>query len=573
MKNLYFKQLLVLSNTQKSGNQFKFSERYNLIIADDNSVGKSTLAKLLFWVFGAEPELAKSWKDTDSKALVMFEVDGQEYTIIRDKSIFYLKENKNGMIQKYTKVSGEFSEKIADIVNFKVLLTGKSEEEKPVVPPPAYYFLPYYIDQIKGWSKAWNGFNNLGQFDNKQINNVIKYHIGLLSPKHFELEQEKYEKTKEIKILKEEVEKIGYALNVISDHVPQNAIAIDEQKFEIMANEIKKELLQLANDEEDYLKKLSTAMADKAFLEHQKITAEKLMKELDADYKFSVENIENEKLECPLCGTYHENSIVHRASILVDKQQSMSQLKSINDNLETLNKKIETLKQKSIEIKDKINELNLKYSVEQDTTQINLNEVIQNFAYKSINQNINETKKGKLSTISDNEKDKKAINKEQKKLIIKEDIEKINSSFVELLNVYIKILNAEGINLSDIKTPLDYNKLTDGGAAENTRGMLAYYLAIFTLINIYGNEVQAPLIIDTPNQQEQSNNNYEKIIDLIMKKTKKEEQIIICAMNNEHLTEYAKEANIITLDNNKLLNTSKYEDIKKIFDEIENEAD
>jgi hypothetical protein len=445
MKNLYFKQLLVLSNTQKSGNQFKFSKRYNLITANDNSVGKSTLAKLLFWVFGAEPELDKTWTNTDSKILLDFEIDEHEYTIIRDKNIFYLKD-KNG-IQKYTKVSGDFSEKIADIVNFKVLLTDRSEEEKPVVPPPAYYFLPFYIDQQKSWTEAWNGFNKLEQFASwKQ--NIVKYHIGLLTPKHFELEQEKYEKIKDIKILKEEVEKIGYALSVISDHVPQNAIAIDEQKFEVMKNEIKTELLQLANNEEDYLKKLAIAMSDKAFLEHQKITAEKLMKELDADYKFSVENIENEKLECPLCGTYHENSIVNRASILVDKQQSMSQLKSINDNLETLHKKIETLKQKSIEIKDKINELNLKYSVEQDTTQINLNEVIQNFAYKSINQNINETKKGKLSTISDNEKDKKDINKEQKKLIKKEDIEKINSSFVELLNVYIKILNAEGINLS-----------------------------------------------------------------------------------------------------------------------------
>lgn len=569
MKNLYFKQMLVLSNTQKSGNQFKFSDRYNLITADDNSVGKSTLVKLLFWVFGTEPELDKTWINTDTKVLLDFEIDGQGYTIIRDKSIFYFKENK--VIQKYTKVSGDFSEKIAKIMNFQVLLTDRSEEEKPVIPPPAYYFLPFYIDQQKSWTVAWNGFNKLEQFSSwKQ--NIVKYHVGLLTPKHFELEQEKYEKTKEIKILKEEVEKIGYALNIISDHVPQNAIAIDEQKFEIMANEIKKELFQLADDEEKYLNELAVAMSDKAFLEHQKITAEKLMKELDADYKFSVENIENDKLECPLCGTFHENSIINRASILVDKQQSMSQLKSINDNLETLNEKIETLKQKSTNIKNKINELNSKYNVEQDNTKINLNEVIENFAYKSINQNINETKKEKLSIIFDRETEKKAINKEQKNLIKKEDIEKINNSFVELLNVYIKFLNAEGINLSDVKTPLDYNKLTDGGAAENTRGMLAYYLAIFSLIDIYGNEVKAPLIIDTPNQHEQATKNYEKIFNLVMTKTNKDKQIIICAMNNEHLAEYANEANIITLESNKLLDKSKYDKIKTVFDEIEKEG-
>lgn len=184
MKNLYFKQLLVLSNTQQSGNQFKFKERYNLITADDNSVGKSTLVKLLFWAFGTEPELDKTWINTDTKVLVDFEIDNQGYTIIRDKNIFYFKENN--VIQKYTKVSGDFSEKIANIMNFQVLLTDRSEEEKPVIPPPAYYFLPFYIDQQKSWTVAWNGFNKLEQFSNwKQ--NIVKYHVGLLTHKNLKL--------------------------------------------------------------------------------------------------------------------------------------------------------------------------------------------------------------------------------------------------------------------------------------------------------------------------------------------------------------------------------------------------
>lgn len=48
MPNLKFKRLLILSNSTKSANQFEFSETLNLITAADNSVGKSTLVKLLF---------------------------------------------------------------------------------------------------------------------------------------------------------------------------------------------------------------------------------------------------------------------------------------------------------------------------------------------------------------------------------------------------------------------------------------------------------------------------------------------------------------------------------------------
>lgn len=38
------------------------------------------------------------------------------------------------------------------------------------------------------------------------------------------------------------------------------------------------------------------------------------------------------------------------------------------------------------------------------------------------------------------------------------------------------------------------------------------------MINIYGSEINAPLVIDTPNQQEQSDKNYENIVNLITQK-------------------------------------------------------
>jgi hypothetical protein len=49
---------------------------------------------------------------------------------------------------------------------------------------------------------------------------------------------------------------------------------------------------------------------------------------------------------------------------------------------------------------------------------------------------------------------------------------------------YIELLNAEDINTSIIKTPMDYAKIVnEGGAVEGTRDILTYYLTIFSLIN------------------------------------------------------------------------------------------
>ena len=98
MKNLHFKQLLLLSSSQKSGNQFTFKKKNNLIIANDNSVGKSTLVKLPMWVLGCEPVLDTKWKMLDCKVLLKFSLDGEDYTVIRHSNIIHWKKD-NG---KYT---------------------------------------------------------------------------------------------------------------------------------------------------------------------------------------------------------------------------------------------------------------------------------------------------------------------------------------------------------------------------------------------------------------------------------------------------------------------------------------
>jgi hypothetical protein len=67
------------------------------------------------------------------------------------------------------------------------------------------------------------------------------------------------------------------------------------------------------------------------------------------------------------------------------------------------------------------------------------------------------------------------------------------------------------------------------------------------------------LVIDTPNQQEQANQNYDKIISLITESIPRNSQLILCAMDNRQLDSFRQQSNNIYLDDNKLLDKSKYE--------------
>ncbi|ABQ04186.1 hypothetical protein [Flavobacterium johnsoniae] len=566
MSHLRFRQLLVISNSAKSANQFQF-ERLNLITADDNSVGKSTLAKLLFWGLGCEPEFDTTWATFDCSTIIMFSIENREYEIKRYKNSISLKEQNT--IVHFPKITGDFSVKLAEIVGFKALLPNQKTGELET-PPPAYYFLPFYIDQKRSWSRAWDNFNNLGQYRSWK-KTIIKYHVGLLTSDYFELEIEKAIKKNNKIILNSEVDKINSTLEIVESYLPPATIAtFVKNDFDDITVEIEKDLEELSIQQENVFDKYSTLQITKSHLEHQKLIAENLIQELDKDYVFAVENIPENHLKCPLCGTNYENSIENKTAILTDKSQAEDQLDNINYDLIITNRKLANTSNELNQIREKIDNLSDKYLKKEDNEHFTFSNLIESIGGHSIKKNVSESRDSKLGSIQDLDRDIRLATKSQKNLYKQDYIDDINGDFHSFLSSHIKSLDAQAVNLSQVISPLSYSKIiSEGGAAENSRAILAYYIAIFSLVEKYKNEVVSPLVIDTPNQQEQSENNYSNIVSLILNKISKNNQVIICAMTNPQLAPLAQIAHIIKLDNSKLLDPKKYIDIKKIFDSWE----
>lgn len=268
---------------------------------------------------------------------------------------------------------------------------------------------------------------------------------------------------------------------------------------------------------------------------------------------------------------------------MTDKSQAENQLESILIELEKVNSKLTKANIKLTNARESINQINDKYIINEElpivkgsednsekiieTKNIDFNQIIENIAGNSIKKNVLKDKVQKVNSVDTFKKEIRGIGKEQKALITPKAIEEINNSFSSIFSDYVELLDAEAVNISDISSPLDYSKvIKEGGAAEGSRAILAYYLSVFTMVEKYGNEVKSALVIDTPNQQEQSDTNYEKIVNLLTNKTSKKTQVLLCAMENEHLEQFRKKAKIITLTKERLMLKSKYESVKKIFD-------
>lgn len=539
-----------------------------MIKAKDNSVGKSTLLKLPLWALGCEPTLDKTWQNLDCKVILEFSIEGQLFEVHRYKDIIHFREI-DGQFKKYTRITGAYSEMLAELLDFEMLLQKRNSLELET-PPPAYYFLPFYTDQKKSWSNAWDSFENLGQYENWK-GKIIKYHTGLLPHAYLKIEKEISKNRIEEEEINDQLEKLAIGSEIVNEFVPNSAAHLSEEEFRHTFQEIKSELSNLVEEEESIFEEISTNESERAFLKQQERLSEKIIEELDADYRYAVENLIEDTIQCPLCGDLHENSVVNRAGILTNKQQAEQQLAEVRINIKKIEGKIDQVRGKLHSIKEKISSIYIKYGINTKNAS-NLDElanIIESFAANSLKgkiQNECDQKAGKKLKVEEKIKE---LKKEQRELTTKELEEKIETSFKDHLTRLVRKLDAEGINLSEINSPLNYKAVVkEGGAAEGSRAILAYYLSIYFLIKEYGQETIAPLMIDTPNQQEQSKENYERIVDLILEDLSDDSQVILCAMDHPTLKRLEENSHVISLDEDQLLQKNMYDSLSRYFKSV-----
>jgi len=561
MRSLIFDQLSVRSSSQRLANQFVFSKTLNLITAKDNSVGKTTLVKLLYWTFGCEVFFDTTWESIDCESFVKFHIGADNFLVSRYKDQIFFRDC-NGESKVYNKITGEYSEQLASILGFNLLLPNRVSGELEA-PPPAFYFLPYYIDQKRSWAKALDNFDKLSQYANWQ-ENTLKYHVGLIGEDYFEIEHAilaENEKKGEhnVKITNYEA-----AVQVVESIVPRNETVIDEKMLTIAVDSLKHKMQTLTSEQESLFVKIAEYTDELTFLEQQKTLSLALVEEISKDYSFSVENVSNDWIECPLCGVIHNNSITSRASILADKNQSQQQIRTIETKISKVTTKLDGLKDRQDILKEEISDLNKQFRLNGGGE--DFVGYISGIASNAIQSKVQEKISVEVVEVNSIEKEIKAKKNEQKALMAPKDRKSIYSNFLKYLVRYLEKLDAKNINLSKVKTPMDYSAIQkEGGAAEGSRAMFAYYLAIYSTIKDKPNSSIAPITVDTPNQHEQSHINYSKIVDLIINSISSDDtQLFLCAMENSDIDLIVKKSIVFRLDNNKIL-------VKSMFDVVESE--
>ena len=247
MSSMFFKSIIIADVQKHTARFVPFEQGLNVVTSTENHVGKSSVIKSLYDTLGAEVKFDARW-DKDSKlSSVIIDVDGVEYRIVRFIRRFAVFKGPE-LLLLTDSITKDLAPKLSEIFNFSVYLAEKGEKKRVVQAPPAFTFMPYYIDQDKGWSELYDSFERMDQFAKPERAKSLFFHLGLYTKSRIESQARKDQLKDEIKELQEREQRLLITIKAISEELNNIIPADNEEELERHLARPRKEIEQLVQE-------------------------------------------------------------------------------------------------------------------------------------------------------------------------------------------------------------------------------------------------------------------------------------------------------------------------------------
>lgn len=507
MKNLRFEKLELLSLTEQKARTIEFHPRLT-VITGENSVGKSSVIKSIYWAFGATPAVVNPrWQRANVKAMVTFTIDGVRYRILRSQDRIAVFDRRGELLLSTSSITSELGPFVAKLLNFGLILSNRKGE--PEIPPPAYAFLPFYVDQDAGWARPFTSFANLGQYANFK-RSLVDFHSGILPNEYYELSAEKRKRGIDRDEVVRDRTAVQKAIERLGLEAGFSGLELTEVEHEDSIENLLQRLKSLRLARQERAAHLAEILDQRTLIEEQVRIVKRSADELSKDTAFAAA-YEREEIPCPTCGTIHLNNFSNRFAILEDREACFEFLADGQQKIRDLSVRVGTVQVAMREADSTIEEI--RGILSEQRGEVTLRDVIETEGRRAaaglFADQIKELedKIGQLSIqITDIDK-KLADLKDPKRR------ERIEAFYAGRMVDYLKRLNAVDIDY-DAAGKIVGTVVETG--SEHPRALLAYVLAFFDTVWEHTSSFAAPMVIDSPVQQEQDATNAPAIIKLIL---------------------------------------------------------
>lgn len=501
MNYMYFKSILIADIQKQTARFLTFDQGLNVITSSDNHVGKSSVLKCLYYTLGAEVKFDARWDKSSKLTMVTIIVNDTEYQIARYLNRFAIFKEAS-LILLSESVTKDLSPKLSEIFDFTVYLAEKTGNKKVVQAAPAFTFMPYYIDQDKGWSELYNSFENIDQFSKPERAKSLYFHLGLYNKTRIENQTLKdYYKDKICELQQSEKE-LQITINALTNEINNIVPADTQENLEQFLIEPKKEIEEIVakiGKTRNNIQKLQTALQQH---ESQLDTILRYQKSRSSDN----DNIKAVHI-CPQCGYEFDDNLYELVRSSYNQSNSeylTTQIKFIINNIKD---ELSTQEQIYVELLNQLKEKETVY----DESQNAYNAYLRHMGLRETLQKYQLELEENRSNQSDFELKIKEINKELKKIPDKSDIEQIYIDHVKHNIISLKAWTQEYDGKIKLLKPIN----AQGSLMPKI--ILSQYTGLFqTMHDIQSNVIRFPFIVDSPREKESSESSSKDILTMIM---------------------------------------------------------
>ena len=529
MRSLVFKKLWILSKAEKSAFEMTFDHGVNLLTGE-NDVGKSTLMKSLYHCLGADtPQINNSvWKRAHPIYCVRFEVDRAEYYVVRDEKYFGVFDSRKLLISRHVSVTGRngFASFINKILSFDIELERQADGRLGVA-GPSFYFLPFYIDQDEGWGTSWSSFVGLQQFSSYR-RLMIDYHLGVRPQSYYDARKREIELQEHLAALDVERVSMQAARDSVQKRKDRSQVDLDPVAFRAELENVVDQYNAIYAEQQAVLFRLKEVRNQRNTIDTELNLLRKSINELEADYRFAESSDTPDLVGCPTCGTEFCNSFVERFGILDDIDhcralidQWLKKRNEIAVRLEGIEAEYKAVSARHDDVQTALARTKENVTLAELIASEGMKEMI-----SSLNSDINEVirREHDIATkLIENAPNLKVDTKRKNTIV---------TWYKARMKEYLNFLNVGVLGEGDYGA-LDKQIKNNALGSDLPRALLAQYFAFLSTMNSYGSFVLAPMLIDSPFQQEQDATNRQAILNFIMSKKLAGQQLILATISVE----------------------------------------
>lgn len=518
MKNLRFKELRLLSRLESKARRVAFHPRLT-VIAGKNDTGKSSLIKSIYWSFGAEPAVIHPrWKSANVVSAMTFSVDGNDYTIVRFRRSFAVLNSTGDLLLRANNVTKELAPFLAELLDFGLVLTNR--ENVATIPPPAYAFLPFYVDQDAGWQNAFASFGSLAQFPNFRTD-VTHYHTGIRPNEFYRLKARQRELEVQVEDAQAERKALQSAVDKVNETADSLGLETQTGQFEEAIGLLLTELAALRDKRRQAASDLDGLIARRTVLDHEIAIAKRALEELDKDYKW-VGKVDEDQIICPTCGTVHENSFLSRFAIIDDRESCRDFILTTTQEYERLGRDLATARKVVADVERDLTKVAEALSVRRGD--VKLSEVLQSEGRRVAGEILVQRVRDFNQSIADLNDSLTSIAERLKAISDKSKRQEIEQYYFTRMSENLTRLNVKTVPLNTVEK-IDC-RVRDTGS-DQPRALLAYDFAVFDTIRRYSTSFIAPMVIDSPIQQDQDDQNARSMLEFIAEKATSNAQVVL----------------------------------------------